>query len=199
MNIVMVPGIDGSGEQHWQTLWAGDDPQIRSIAPGSWTSPELEDWMRALDDAVDSALESEAGAVLLVAHSLGCIAAVEWLGRAHPAGVAGAVLVAPPDEAIDIFPERCPSFIGIARGAVSVPLLLILSSDDPYCSPDAAAELARRWKAEPVVAGALGHINGASGLADWPVGRALVDAFAEAVLREPAPDRRRAQRQAATP
>ena len=97
--------------------------------------------------------------MLIVAHSLGCLATVEWLARGRAVGVAGAVLVAPPDDAIDVFPERCPSFIGVARHAASVPLLLIASSDDPFCSTDAAAQLAERWKAELVVAGDLGHIN----------------------------------------
>ncbi|MEL4317801.1 alpha/beta fold hydrolase [Leifsonia sp. YIM 134122] len=199
MSIVMVPGIDGSGAQHWQTLWGNDDPGIRSIAPSSWTHPEIEDWIAALEQAVDRASESGAGEVLIVAHSLGCIAAVELLGRGRATGVAGAVLIAPPDEAIDVFPERCPSFIGIARRAASVPLLLIASSDDPYCSADASVELATRWNAKLVVAGALGHINTDSGLGAWPDGRALVDAFAERVLREPAPGPRTAPRPAAIP
>ena len=200
MSIVMVPGIDGSGAQHWQTLWGNDDPGIRSIAPSSWTHPEIDDWIAALENAVERARESGADEVLIVAHSLGCIAAVEWLGSGgHAAGIAGAVLVAPPDEAIDVFPERCPSFIGIARRAASVPVLLIASSDDPYCSTDAAAELATRWNAELVIAGALGHINSDSGLGAWPDGRALVDAFAGRVLREPVPVRPTAPHPAAIP
>lgn len=190
MDIVMVPGLDGSGERHWQTAWGVADPTIVRIAPSSWTAPELEDWLAAIDRAVVGSLQaSGSGQVLIIAHSLGCLATVEWLGRGNRVGIAGAVLVAPPDEALDVFTERCPSFIGIARQAASVPLLLVVSSDDPYCRTDAAAELAARWGAELVVAGALGHINSDSALGDWPDGRSLVDGFADRVLREPVTDR----------
>ncbi|KQP01584.1 RBBP9/YdeN family alpha/beta hydrolase [Leifsonia sp. Leaf264] len=183
MSIVIVPGIDGSGDRHWQTLWQRADAGMVRIELASWSEPDLEDWIAALDDAEARARAVDPGSgILVVAHSLGCLAAVEWLGRGHGAGVVGAVLVAPPDEAIAVFPERCPSFIGIARHPPSVPLLLIASSDDPFCSTDATARLAERWSAELVVAGDLGHINSDSALGTWADGRRLVDDFAGRVF-----------------
>ncbi len=41
---VMVPGIGGSDDAHWQTLWErrwGDEIAVR-IEPSSWSQPDLE-------------------------------------------------------------------------------------------------------------------------------------------------------------
>jgi predicted alpha/beta hydrolase family esterase len=57
------------------------------------------------------------------------------------------------------------------------PVLMVASVDDPYGTPTYAAARAAAWGAELVQAGALGHINGSSGLGDWPWGRALLSEF----------------------
>ncbi|WP_338124149.1 alpha/beta hydrolase [Sphingomonas sanguinis] len=46
-----------------------------------------------------------------------------------------------------------------------------------YASLTYAEGRARDWKAGIVEVGALGHINGASGLGSWPEGRRLLTAF----------------------
>jgi predicted alpha/beta hydrolase family esterase len=48
---------------------------------------------------------------------------------------------------------------------------VIASPDDPYCSIDRAAQMAAEWGSElTTLDDARGHINGASGLGDWPEG-----------------------------
>jgi predicted alpha/beta hydrolase family esterase len=52
--------------------------------------------------------------------------------------------------------------------------LAVVSSDDPFCAPERGAQMAADWGAELLMLGACGHINSASGLGDWPEGRALL-------------------------
>ena len=170
--LVIVPGIDDSGPAHWQTLWERELPSSVRIAPGSWSEPELDDWLLAIDDAV----QTQGPDAIIVAHSMGCPAAVEWLIR-NPGAAAGVVLVAPADDAGPAF-ERARSFIGIAQGAAGAPALLIASENDPYCSPERVREFAARWSAKLVSIGDAGHVNALSGLGEWPEGRELLVRFA---------------------
>ncbi len=48
--------------------------------------------------------------------------------------------------------------------------MLIASSNDPYCTPEEARELAAAWGAEFVDAGESGHLNSDSGHGPWPDG-----------------------------
>ena len=48
------------------------------------------------------------------------------------------------------------------------PAVVFASRDDPFCAPARAAQFAAAWGARPIDAGARGHLNAASGLADWP-------------------------------
>jgi predicted alpha/beta hydrolase family esterase len=53
MQFVIVPGIDNSDEQHWQSIWEAEwGPAARRIAVASWTSPDLDDWVGAIERAV---------------------------------------------------------------------------------------------------------------------------------------------------
>ncbi|MFI0895896.1 RBBP9/YdeN family alpha/beta hydrolase [Streptomyces sp. NPDC020983] len=171
---VVIPGIDGSDGQHWQSRWqqAWGGAAVR-IAPRSWSAPELADWV----SAVQTAYEAVGGArepVVLVAHSLGCWAAACWLEGARPEGAA-AFLVAPPDPRGPAFPRaQAPSFASLAARRLPCPALVVAGEDDPYCAPDVSASLARRWGARWESGGPYGHLNSASGLGDWPAGRALL-------------------------
>ncbi|MEJ5867680.1 alpha/beta hydrolase [Pseudokineococcus sp. 5B2Z-1] len=181
--MVVAPGLGGSGPSHWQSLWERELAGAVRTAPGSWDEPEPDDWVEALDRAADRAAggvlaAGEVGAhrVLVVAHSLGCHAAVLWAARA-PERVAGLFCVAPPDRA------------GRARAGVvgfdhadavrpGVPVLLVSSDDDPHTSPSSSASLATAWGAGAVALDGLGHVNADSGLGAWDQGRQLLVAFA---------------------
>ena len=167
---ITVPGIGGSGEAHWQSRWEAGDPDFRRFGPASWDMPDLQDWIAALDRAVAAAPP----APVLVAHSLGCLAVAHWAGRA---AIAGAFLVAPPDPAGACFPPAAAGFAAVPDARLPFPALVVASSDDPYAAPTYARDQARAWSAALVEAGALGHVNAASGLGDWPAGHALLDRF----------------------
>lgn len=172
MRLVTVPGIGGSEDSHWQSRWeSAEAERMRRIRPGSWTHPDHTDWCDALDRAVG---EDRA---VLVAHSLGCLVAVDW-AREHPDRVAGLFLVAVPDPCGAAFPAAAAaSFLRDRRGVVPVPGMVIASSDDPYCDVETSRRVATDWAMPHLDVGAHGHLNADSGLGDWPDGRALLTAF----------------------
>jgi uncharacterized protein len=169
---LILPGIGGSGEAHWQTLWQRSNPAFRRFQPTSWDQPELEDWLAALDRAV----AESAGPPLLVAHSLACLLVAHWAARST-ALVRGALLVAVPDPQGPEFPLEAASFGGAPERPLRFPALIVASTDDPYGSLEYVRGRAAAWNAGLVVAGALGHINAASGIGDWAQGAALLEAF----------------------
>jgi predicted alpha/beta hydrolase family esterase len=166
---VIAPGYQDSDAGHWQTLWQAEFGSAATrVRVSSWDHPDRDDWLAGLDEAVTP------GAVI-VAHSLGCLAALEWLTR-HPDLAAGAFLVAVPDPDGPDFPRTITGFAR-PRQPVATPLLMIGSSDDPYASWDYSAETATLLGAPLVDLGAAGHINTASGRGPWPEGRQLLDRF----------------------
>lgn len=170
---IILPGIGGSGEAHWQTLWQHSDPSFKRFQPASWDQPDLADWLAALDRAVAQSAEPP----LLVAHSLACLLVVHWAAR-RSAAVRGALLVAVPDPQGPEFPAVAAEFGGTPERPLRFPALIVASTDDPHGSVAYARSRAVTWNAGLVIAGALGHINAASGIGVWPQGVALLEAFA---------------------
>ncbi|RWF63539.1 alpha/beta hydrolase [Mesorhizobium sp.] len=170
---IIVPGIGGSGEAHWQTRWQRANPAMRRFSPASWEQPDLDDWIGALDAAVAAANAPP----VLISHSLGCLLVAHWQLVSKDA-CAGAFLVAVPDPASQAFPASVRGFAGAPAGRLRFPSLSVASSDDPYGSLDHAETKAAQWGSGLHVAGALGHINGDSGLGDWAEGMKLLAAFA---------------------
>ncbi|MER6559242.1 alpha/beta fold hydrolase [Streptomyces sp. NPDC001027] len=176
---VIIPGIDGSDEGHWQSLWEKRwGPSAVRIAPASWSRPDLPDWVAAIQAAYEIASQRDSQ-VALVAHSLGCWAAAHWLEQARPDAVA-AFLVAPPDPRGPAFPhEAASTFLGLSARPLPCPSLMVASDDDAYCDPTTSASFAHQWQAPGRLIGRHGHINADSDLGDWPAGlellRMLVD------------------------
>lgn len=54
------------------------------------------------------------------------------------------------------------------------PSIVVASTDDPYGTIDHSTSLARAWGSRLASIGACGHINGSSGLGDWPDGYELL-------------------------
>lgn len=171
--MIILPGIGGSGETHWQTHWERSGARTRRFQPMDWDRPELSDWIEALDSAVATAGK----APFLVAHSLACLLVAHWQ-QASARPVAGAFLVAVPDPTSDAFPAEAAGFAQVPQQRFRFPSLIVASSNDPFGGIDYARARAAQWGSGIVEVGALGHINGKSGLADWPSGRALFQAFA---------------------
>ncbi|OXM73615.1 MULTISPECIES: RBBP9/YdeN family alpha/beta hydrolase [Amycolatopsis] len=171
---VIIPGIDGSDEKHWQTAWeARWGASAVRIAPASWAEPDLADWVAAIGAAHTAAVRRD-DRVVLVAHSLGCWAAAEWLVSAPPHGVA-AFLVAPPDPRGPAFPRQAaPAFADLRARPLPCPGLVVASDDDPYCDPAASAALADAWRVPRRVLAGHGHLNSGSGLGEWTAGLDLL-------------------------
>jgi len=168
---LLLPGWQNSGPEHWQSRWETEFGFER-VEQADWEWPRRGDWMARLDEVL---LQSEAPAVL-IAHSLGCQLVASWAEHSqHTARVMAALLVAPPDTEREGFPPQLHNWRPIRRSPLPFPALVVISSDDPYCSPERATQMAADWGASVCMLGAYGHINGESGLGDWPQGKALLD------------------------
>lgn len=176
---IHLPGIGNSGDTHWQSLWEAADPAIRRFAPASWDEPDLADWIEALERAVRAATTPP----VLVAHSLACLLVAHWQ-KASALPVRGAFLVAVPDPQSPAFPSQASSFAHPPEDGLRFPSQIVASSNDPYGTLSYAEARAEQWGSELTVIGAASHINGQSGLGDWPEGRQLLMAFASR-LAEP--------------
>lgn len=173
LRVLLLPGWLDSDAAHWQSRWEqrhGD----RRVTQDDWQWPKRGDWMARLEEV----LLEDATPAVLVAHSLGCQLVAAWAAHSqHTARVAAALLVAPPDvERVDMPPQLAP-WRPIVRARLPFPSTAVVSHDDPYCAPERAAEMAAQWGCELVSVGDRGHLNGESGLGDWPEGRALLDAL----------------------
>ncbi|MBP1882361.1 RBBP9/YdeN family alpha/beta hydrolase [Sinorhizobium mexicanum] len=172
-SIIILPGIGGSGEAHWQTLWEKEEPRMQRFRPANWNEPQLPDWISALERSVATAPVPP----ILVAHSLACLLVAHWQ-KASTLQIAGAFLVAVPDPQGAAFPKEAKSFANPPTNAFRFPSLIVASADDPYGTLDYARARARQWQSRLVEIGACGHINGESGLGDWPAGLDLLRSFA---------------------
>ncbi|WP_084037849.1 alpha/beta hydrolase [Demequina sp. NBRC 110053] len=173
--LVIVPGLGGSGPSHWQTLWQQAHPRATTFAPASVDAPELEDWIHAVDRGVDLSGDRP----VLVAHSLGTIAAAAWMAR-RPQRAMAALLVAPPDTERADAPEAIRGFVHVPTQAAGVPVAVVASRDDPYGTFAHAERVAQALGARLVDAGSRGHLNADSGLGAWEVGLLELDRLAAA-------------------
>lgn len=172
--IVTVPGLGGSGPAHWQTLWEQSRPDTVRAELGMWDRPHRNVWVTKLDQAIRSARAP----VVLVAHSLGCLAVAWWAELTRqPYGwpVAGALLVAPADVDRADAPAELAAFRPSPALPLPFPSILVASSDDPWAAIERSHSLAAAWGSHFVDAGAQGHLNAASGIGRWSEGHNLLE------------------------
>ena len=169
--VLVLPGWQGSGPDHWQSRWERLHGYQR-VEQHDWSRPLRGDWTARLEDCVLDA----GGPVVLVAHSLGCILAAWWAAHSANADrVRGALLVAPGDVEQPAVRAQLPGWAPIAvQQPLPFPAVLVASHDDPFCTLSRAHTLALAWGAQLVHAGARGHLNAESCLGDWPEGHALL-------------------------
>ncbi len=178
--IIILPGIGGSGDAHWQTIWQKSDPSMMRFQSKNWDNPDLSDWIAALDRTIEQTAE----APILVAHSLACLLVAHWAVHGAHRPVRGAFLVGVPDPDGPSFPAvEAASFRAVPKEALPFPALVVASDDDPYGTISYAQSRAATWRAGFVVAGTLGHMNSASNLGDWPLGAILLEAFTAGTTR----------------
>jgi predicted alpha/beta hydrolase family esterase len=172
--VLTIPGLGGSGPTHWQTLWERTRLDTVRAELGMWDRPHRNSWVTKLDEAIRQAQAP----VVLVAHSLGCLAVAWWATLSpQPYGwpVAGALLVAPADVDRADVQDELRGFAPSPRTILPFPSIVVASSDDPWITPGAAHSLASAWGSHFVDVGRHGHLNAASGIGIWPDGQALLE------------------------
>ena len=195
---LIIPGLYGSGPGHWQSWMESRIEGAQRVQQADWAVASLDAWSARVGAAIDDAV----GAVWLVAHSFGCLAAVAALAqRSDPEDrVAGMLLVAPAN------PERFgPRGLLTSGGSsvtqttdlkdtitallphrrLGVPAVVVASSNDPWMRLTAASVWADRWGAQFECIGRAGHINVESGHGPWPQGLVVLERLRHAHGNEP--------------
>ena len=168
-SIVIVPGWRDSGPGHWQSLWAERLPDAVRVQQDDWVTPSRKSWV----SSIARTILAQNRPVVVVAHSLGCIATTHLPPEAVK-HIGGALLVAPAD------PERrsvLSDFAPVPYQPLPYRSVLVASSNDPYCPVRLAGAYARAWCSEFVRMQNAGHINVESGHGEWPLGVALLQSL----------------------
>lgn len=168
-SIVIVPGWRDSAPGHWQSLWAERLVGAVRVQQDDWITPSRAAWVASICRSI----LAQAAPVVVVAHSLGCIATAH-LPPEVAARIAGALLVAPAD------PERrsvLNDFAPVPYQKLPYRSVLVASSNDPFCPVRLAGAYARAWGSEFVRMQDAGHINLESGHGEWPLGMALLQSL----------------------
>ena len=69
ITILLVPGLGGSGPDHWQSIWEQNIPGSRRVHFKDWDQPKISEWMRKFDETV-SQID---GHIILIGHSAGAL------------------------------------------------------------------------------------------------------------------------------
>jgi uncharacterized protein len=173
--VLLLPGWLDSDAAHWQSRWEALHG-FQRVQQADWHWPRRGDWMARLEEVLLQ--EPDARPALLVAHSLGCQLVAAWAAHSqHTARVRGALLVAPPDTERADMPPQLHHWRPMRRQRLPFAATVLYSEDDPYASPECSRGLAADWGAAAHSLGAAGHLNGDSGLGDWPAGLAWLQAL----------------------
>ena len=175
IDILIVPGWQDSGPDHWQSRWERNLRTARRVIQEDWDNPDVEVWGDRMAKFASRAMQP----VVAVAHSLGVPAVVYAADKLKRSGVFGAFLVAPADvDYAHFWPDtgdkRWPPEKGLAETMperrLPFPAHLVVANNDLYCSYARAQHLASKLGAELSDAGESGHINIASGQGPWSDG-----------------------------
>ena len=168
--VLIIPGLGGSGPEHWQSLWQASLPHARRVGQADWDRPDRAGWIAQLDTAVAQSKEPP----ILVAHSLSCAMVACWAVQ-HKRPIHGALLVAPADVDSDAHtPPEAHVFRPMPMTPLPFPTIVAASRDDPYVAFRRAIAMAQAWRAELVDIGEAGHINPSAGYGEWPEGEPLL-------------------------
>lgn len=186
--VLLVPGLRDETPGHWQSLLAKGRPNVRALPALGRRNIDLHARIGAIEDAV----RSIAGPVVVVAHSGGSIATVHWALQT-PSMIQGMLLATPPafsrplsSEYPDMSAFEKAGWLPLPRAALPFRCLVAASRNDPLGDFDEIAQLARCWGAELVDLGVVGHLNPASGYGEWPEAIPLIARLASASVAQQA-------------
>ncbi|MFN5779816.1 MAG: RBBP9/YdeN family alpha/beta hydrolase, partial [Novosphingobium sp.] len=131
--VLFVPGLRDRVEDHWQTHAARAFPGSVTVAP--LTEDRLSRAARVA--ALDAALNSIAGDVVIAAHSAGCLMVAHW-ALASTRSTRAALLATPADVELPL-PPGYPTYdelsangwLPIPRAPLPFPTLVVASRNDP--------------------------------------------------------------------
>lgn len=176
---VFLAGYGNSTGDHWQALWLKQFPCAVWVEQ-NWDHPRRDEWV----SAIDSVLDTLSGQAVIISHSLGGLAFLEWAKR-FPGKlkekVRGAFLVAVPDVNAEAFPAAIQGFTDLSLGEIPVPMVMLASQNDPYASFDRSGFFANSLGCKLLDVGAKGHINTGAGYGYWPEGEAHLQAFLSSI------------------
>lgn len=166
---LIIPGLGGSEQGHWQQWWLTRDPDASIVEQDDWAHPKIVPWI----DRLAAAVRDNPGAIL-AGHSLGATL-IPHLAQMHPQlNIRGALIVAPADaDESPALREIAPGFAPIPHERLPFPAIVVGSTNDPYLRIERATKLADAWGARFFHVGESGHINTASGYGPWPEGLQL--------------------------
>ncbi|SFU08867.1 hypothetical protein SAMN05216264_11124 [Pseudomonas marincola] len=166
---LIVPGWQGSADNHWQSHWHRSLPNSDRVEQSDWQNPQREAWVSQLQRAI----ESDSRQTVLIAHSLGCITVAHWAAQAPDElldRISAALLVAPADVERLNCPLPLQNFAPISQQPLPFPSRLIGSDTDSAASATRARFLAQQWGSEATILNGAGHINVESGHNHWESG-----------------------------
>lgn len=172
---LIQPGWNDSPASHWQSHWQHVLGASR-VANHNWHRPQLDDWLQALDNAIAASPRP----VIVIAHSLGCIALARYAASTRRS-IAGALLVAPADVERTQAPAAIAGFAPITRQRLPFPSRVVASDDDPFCRLSRARAMANDWGSTWQVLNRAGHINVDSGHRQWEDGLSQLALLIESV------------------
>ena len=160
-----------------QTLWQKANPNYRRAQQDDWDKPTAETWTRGIQRVVDAI----PAPILLVAHSCGSVAVVQWAAAYSTQKVVAALLVAPGDvDAPEALPEIRP--LGpMPTNRLPFPTVLVASDNDPHLNLGRARHFAGLWGSELIVVKGAGHLHTAAGYGPWAFGETLLQNLARDV------------------
>ena len=181
--VLILPGWQNSGPAHWQSRWEALHGYVR-VEQHDWMRPLRGDWIARLEEVLLDQAQHNAGTnskpCVLVAHSLGCLLVAAWAAHSRNTHlVKAALLVAPGDAAREELRPVLTSWAPVVMQRLPFKGILLGSQNDPYCSLQRAQAFASAWGAEFIDYGPAGHINGESGLGDWPQGHEILTRLKE--------------------
>jgi predicted alpha/beta hydrolase family esterase len=156
---LIVPGLYGSSVEHWQSWFERKIPNCVRVVQSDWDEPSLPQWSAKLRRE----LNRVPGRIWIVAHSFGCLAAVQTAFD-YRERISGLMLVAPAD------PSRFDLQGVITEQALGMPSVVVASTNDPWMAFERAAAWADVWGTELINLGEAGHINVRAGFGPWPRG-----------------------------
>jgi len=170
--IFILPGLNNSGAEHWQTYWEQQYGFTR-IQQKDWDTPVCKDWITTIDQAISNHPSEE---VVLVGHSLACCTIAHW-ARQYNRTIKAALLVGPSDVEAPSYPPGTSGFAPMPLQRLPFKSTVVASSNDQYVTMERALYFARCWGSELIDVGALGHINSASNIGHWAEGYKILQSL----------------------